>query len=211
MLKKWFYEKTAKEAVENLRAHGFDAHYYGEVASAREKALDLIKGFNSFGIGGSDTVRAMGIVEELKKMGKIVYDHWVDGLRPEEDLEIRLRQGRAECFISSANAISKTGEIVNVDGIGNRVTGTIFGPKKVLILAGINKVRPDLPSALNRVKEIAGPMRAKSLNRNTPCVETGTCHDCNSPQRICRITTILHRKPALTDISVVIVGEELGF
>ena len=95
--------------------------------------------------------------------------------------------------------------------MGKTVFAMTFGPKKVVITAGMNKVTPDLESALGRVKEIAGPMRAKSLNMDTPCAETGVCNDCNSPQRICRVTTILHRRPMLTDISVVLINQSLGF
>jgi hypothetical protein len=86
-----------------------------------------------------------------------------------------------------------------------------FGPRKIVIVAGMNKVRPSLESALARVREVAGPMRARSLNRATPCAETGVCTDCNSPQRICRITTILHRKPMMSDVSVVLVNQSMGF
>jgi hypothetical protein len=86
-----------------------------------------------------------------------------------------------------------------------------FGPKKVVVVAGMNKVTQDLDTAVGRIRDVAGPMRAKSLNMETPCAETGQCSDCNVPQRICRITTILHRKPMLTDVSVVLINEALGF
>ena len=208
---KWLSEKMAERCINSLKKNGFDPYFVPDSRSAMEMIIDMVSNYNSFGIGGSDTVRDIGLVEELKKMGKVIHDHWQKGLTKEQDLNIRLEQGRAECFICSANAISLTGEIVNVDGIGNRVSAMVFGPKKVVIVAGVNKLRPDLPSAIQRVKEVAAPMRAKSLNMKTPCAETGICTDCNSPQRICRITTILHRKPLLTDISVVLINEVLGF
>ena len=208
---RWLSEKMAEKCINSLKKNGFDPHFVPDSRSAREMIIDMVSDYSSFGIGGSDTVRDIGLVEELKKMGKVIHDHWQKGLTKEQDLNIRLEQGRAECFICSANAISLTGEIVNVDGIGNRVCGMTFGPKKVVIVAGVNKLRPDLPSAIQRVKEVAAPMRAKSLNMKTPCAETGICTDCSSPQRICRITTILHRKPLLTDISVVLINEVLGF
>ena len=112
---------------------------------------------------------------------------------------------------TAAAAISATGEIVNVDGIGNRTNAMTFGTRKVVIVAGMNKVTPDLNSALKRVSEVAAPMRARSLNMQTPCAENGRCTDCKVPQRMCRITTILHRKPLLTDISVFLIGQSLGF
>ena len=150
-------------------------------------------------------------MEALQTMGKTVFDHWRQNLSKEEALEIRLQQGRCDCFLCSANGISLTGEIVNVDGAGNRTNGMCFGTKKVVIIAGMNKVRPDLEGALRRVREVAGPMRARSLDVKTPCAETGICSDCNSPLRICRITTILHRRPMLSDISVVLINQALGF
>ncbi|MCP4692168.1 MAG: lactate utilization protein [Desulfobacterales bacterium] len=207
----WLWEKQAEKCVKNLKKHRFDAHFAPDVEGAASLILDIVSECETFGFGGSDTVRKMGIPQKLKEMGKTVYDHWDKAFNAEQVHEARLNQGRCDCFFCSANGVSMTGEIVNVDGAGNRVAAMSFGPKKVVIVAGVNKVRPDLHSALARVKEIAGPMRAKSLNMETPCAETGVCADCNSPQRICRITAILHRPPMLTDVSVVLVNAALGF
>lgn len=193
----WLWHKLGEKCVENLKKHEFDAHLTSSVDEARQIVFSLIKGYKSFGFGGSETTRALNIIQELKESGNIVYDHWEPGLSPEEYESLRLQQGRCDCFFCSANAISATGEIVNVDGIGNRTSAMMFGPKKVIIAAGMNKVALNLESALNRVKNVAGPMRAKNLNIEAPCAKTGFCSDCNSQQRICRITTILHRKPFL--------------
>ncbi len=205
----WLWEKLAERCVTNLKKHSFDAHFFSTAEQARTAILEMVSAYQSFGFGGSDTTRKIGLPEALRNSGKTIYDHW--GAAKSEDMNIRLLQGRADCFFCSANAISASGEIVNVDGVGNRVNAMTFGVKKVVIVAGMNKVTNDLESALKRIREVAGPMRAKSLGMQTPCAETGICSDCNSPQRICRITTILHRKPMLTDISVILVGEELGF
>ena len=208
---RWLWEKTAERCVKNLNKNEFDAHYLPDLQTAAAAISDMVAAFESFGFGGSDTTRQLGLLEELEACGKTVYDHWQADLGKAEDLSIRLAQGRCDCFLCSANAISATGEIVNVDGIGNRTNAMTFGTRKVVIVAGMNKVTPDLDSALKRVREVTAPMRAKSLNMKTPCAESGRCTDCNSPQRICRITTILHRKPLLTDISVLLVGQSLGF
>ena len=194
-----------------MRKNGFDAHFVSTIDEGRQFILQTVSGYKTFGFGGSDTTRALGVLEELRAAGKTIYDHWQEGLSKEEILDIRLQQGRCDCFFCSANAISATGEVVNVDGIGNRTSAMAFGPKKVIIVAGMNKVTPDLESSMRRVREVAAPMRAKSLAMETPCAETGICSDCNSPQRICRITTILHRKPLLTDVSVILVNQALGF
>ncbi len=206
----WLWEKLGHQTIENLKKNGFSAHFVATSDEARELILELVKDYESFGFGGSATARTLGLPEALGKRNKTVYDHWNPG--PEDsDLSLRLKQGRADCFICSANAISTAVEIVNVDGVGNRTNAMTFGCPNVVIVAGMNKVALDLDGALRRIREIAAPMRAKSLNMKTPCAETGICTDCNSPQRICRITTILHRKPMMTDVTVVLVNQNLGF
>ena len=207
----WLWEKLGGKCIKALKKHDFDAHFTTNTDETRKLVLEMVSGYQTFGFGGSSTTRSFGLLEELKAMGKTLYDHWQKDLSKEDNLERRLQMGRSDCFFCSANAISLTGEIINVDGVGNRTNAMAFGAKKVVIIAGMNKVRPDLEAALLRVKEIAAPMRAKSLNMDTPCAETGVCNDCNSPQRICRITTILHRKPMMTDLSVVLVNRALGF
>jgi L-lactate utilization protein LutB len=207
----WLWMKWGEKCVKNLQKHGFDAHFASDGDKARNLILEMVSGYETFGFGGSSTTRGIGLVNALKEQGKTLYDHWQSDIDRETDLDIRLKQGRCDCFFCSANAVSATGEIVNVDGIGNRNNAMTFGTKKVVIVAGMNKVTPDLQSALNRVRNVAGPMRAKSLNMDTPCAATGFCTDCEAPQRICRITTILHRKPGLTDISVVLINQPFGF
>ena len=209
--KKWLWEKWGATCVVNLKKHRFDAHFTASTGDARALILDMIQPFNTFGFGGSDTTRSLGIIETLTAGNKIIYDHNIKDLPFEEALANRKEQGRCDCFFCSANAISLTGEIVNVDGVGNRTNAMSFGPRKVIIVAGMNKIVADLDGAIRRIREVAAPMRAKSLNMPTPCAETGICVDCNVPMRIFNITTILHRKPMLTDVSVVLINEELGY
>jgi L-lactate utilization protein LutB len=209
--KNWLWEKLGEKTVKNLIKHGFDARFTQNRDEASRFILENIADFKSFGFAGSDTARQLNVIETLKDQGKILYDHWEPDLTPEQSLLIRKKQSDCDCFLCSANAISAKGEIVNVDGVGNRTNAMSFGPKKVFIVAGMNKVTQDLDSALKRIREIAAPMRAKSLNMETPCVKTGKCADCNEPMRICRITTVLHRKPMATDITVVLINEELGY
>jgi hypothetical protein len=211
MDQKWLWEKQGEKCVKALKDHGFDAHFVSTVEEARDLILSMVSGYETFGFGGSHTTRSLGLKETLQAKGKTLFDHWEGNLFGEENKKIRLAQGRSDCFVCSANAISATGEIVNVDAVGNRTAAMTFGPKKVIIVAGMNKVRPDLQSALERIREVAGPLRAKSLNLDTPCAKTGVCIDCNAPKRICEVTTILHRKPWMTDISVILVNESLGY
>lgn len=209
--RKWLWEKTGQICIKNLRRNGFDAHLVENSQAGVERVLKTISGHETFGFGGSSTLRNLDLPNLLIQKGKTVYDHWQEGLDEEADRQIRLQQGRCDCFFCSANAISMTGEIVNVDGLGNRTAAMTFGPRQVVIVAGMNKVTPDLDSAIRRIREVAAPMRAKSLDLKPPCTETGQCQDCQSPHRICRITTILHRKPMATDVTVILVKEALGF
>ena len=208
---KWLKEKQAQKCIQNLKKHGFDAFFFQHLDGARSFILKKVSQYDSFGFGGSDTTRQLDIIDGLMKMNKIIHDHWDDSLSSEESLDIRRKQLLCDCFFCSANAISMTGEIVNVDGVGNRTSAMAFGPRNVMIIAGVNTLTPDLNAAVDRIHEIAGPMRAKSLQMKTPCADTGICNDCNTPQRICRVTTILHRKPMLTDVSVILINEDLGY
>jgi L-lactate utilization protein LutB len=207
----WLGQKQGEKCIKNLIKHGFDAHF----VETREEASSLIESkiedFESFGFAGSDTTRKIGLIEKLRDQGKTLYDHWEEGLTSEDELRIRKKQSDCDCFLCSANAISMTGEVVNMDGVGNRTNAMSFGPKKVFIVAGMNKVTKDLDAALKRIHEVAAPMRAKSLGIETPCGKTGICGDCNDPMRLCRITTILHRRPMKTDMSVVLINESMGF
>ena len=197
--------------LESLKKHGFEATF----CATRQEAVDFIMGMaadcRTVGIAGTHTARALGIVPMLENAGKKVYDHWqFKGGTPEE-LQCRKDQSRADLFISSTNALTMTGEIVNRDGCGNRINAMTFGPGKALVVAGKNKIVQDLNAAIARLEHTAGPIRAMSLNRKTPCVKTGHCMDCDSPERICRITSIIHRQPILSKITVLILDENLGY
>jgi hypothetical protein len=208
---RWLWQQWGQKCVANLKKNGFEAELTDTPDQARDRVVEWVQGCESFGFGGSATVRALGLIGILQAKGKTIYDHWQPGVTKEQDRSIRLAQGRCDCFLCSANAISLTGEIVNVDGIGNRTAAMSFGPRKVIIAAGMNKVTADLEAALRRIRQVAAPLRARSLNMATPCAETGICSDCHAPQRICRITTILHRRPSLTDVAVVLINAAMGF
>jgi hypothetical protein len=198
-------------AAESLRKNGFETKLCLDRRQAAEYVMEAARDCASIGLAGTHTVRALGVIPRLVEAGKIVYDHWKLPAGAPEELECRKSQMRADLFLASANAVTMTGEIVNRDGCGNRINSMTFGPGKVVVVVGRNKVVPDLDAALARIEQVAGPIRALSMNRKTPCVQTGICMDCDSPERICRITSIIHRKPMFTDITVVLVDEDLGY
>lgn len=202
---------TADATVKNLEKHGFEAKWFPTKAAAADFVMEQVKDCATIGVAGTHTVRALGIFGPLSQAGKKLFDHWELTPGTPEELACRKDQARVDAFLSSANAVTMTGEIVNRDGCGNRINAMTFGPGKVIIVVGRNKIVSDLDAAIARIEEVAGPIRAMSLKRKTPCVATGYCMDCDSPERICRITSIIHRKPLFTHITVVIVDEDLGY
>ena len=208
---RWRGRKLGEQCVKSLKGRGYDAILVPSAEAAVAAVLERVAGCETFGLGGSVTLRSLGLIEELKVMGKTVYDHWEKGLAPDAVAALRRRHLTCDCFLCSVNAVTVDGDIVNVDGIGNRVSAMVFGPGRVILVAGVNKIVRNLDAALARCREVAAPMRAKSLGLDTPCGETGYCVDCKTSRRICNVTTILHRRPQLTETSVVLVNERLGF
>jgi len=210
-IKEWWIEEKAKKAVERLAAHDFKAIYVKAKVEAVQEILKQITPGMKIGIGGSVTLRELGILEKLEAQGYTVYNHWKPGLSRESMLEIRKSHMTSDLFLSSVNAVTLNGELVNIDGIGNRVNSTVFGPGKVVLVAGYNKIVDDVQEGIKRIKNVAAPLNARRLNIDVPCAKLGKCVDCNSPNRICRVIVIHERKPSLTEMLVILVGEELGF
>lgn len=212
--RKWHKDLKIENALSSLRKNGFEAHYFPTSEEAVSKVLGMVPEGAVVGIGGSVTLREMGLLKALGERGFELADHWEArrrGAPRDEVMRIRRLHLNSDVFITSTNAVTETGELVNIDGTGQRVAAMIFGPKKVVVVAGVNKIVGDLEEGLWRASNIASPMNAKRLNRGTPCTVTGECEDCDSPERICNITTLIHRRPRDTDVVVIIVGEELGY
>ena len=210
-IKQWRVEERAKKAIEKLEAHEFKAIYVQTKEEAIQEIWKHVSPKQRIGVGGSVTIRELGILEQLEAKGNTLYDHWNPGLSKEDNLAIRKSQMTSDIFLGSVNAITMNGELVNIDGIGNRVNSTNFGPGKVILVAGYNKIVEDVQEAIERIKNVAAPLNARRLNIDVPCAKLGKCVDCNSPKRICRIVVIHERKPSWTDILIMVVGEELGF
>jgi len=209
--REWWIEERCKKAVEKLKAHDFGAIYVKTKAEAVQEILKHITPNTGVGVGGSVTIRELGILEQLKAKGTVVVEHWIPGLSKDRSVEIRKAELTSDLFLSSSNAVTLTGELVNIDGIGNRVGAMSFGPKKVILVAGYNKIVGNVDEAIKRVKNEATPLNARRLNVDVPCAKLGWCVDCNSPNRLCRAVVIHERKPSWTDVLVILVGEDLGY
>jgi hypothetical protein len=206
---KWFYEEKAQQTIKALKKHRFQADYFESQKKVGEWILEEAQDATLIGVGGSITVRGLGVLETLEQQGKTIFDHYRFS-KPMEAVDAKRSQLTCDLFLSGANAITESGEIVNMDSSGNRVAAMAFGPKRVIVVAGINKLVSDIHQAFQRIRETVVPVNAKRLGLKTPCAETGKCSDCDAPQRICNVSMVLHRKPSLSDITVAIVGEPLG-
>lgn len=191
-----------EKLAENLKKFGYDVSVFPTAAAAAAYLDGEIDG-KTVGSGGSMTLQEMGLLELLGKHNTMV-SHWKG-----DPVEAAMT---TQVYLSSVNGIAETGEIINIDGTGNRVASTMFGHDTVYLIVGRNKVAPDYDAALWRARNIASPKNAQRLGRKTPCAVKGDkCYDCDSPQRICRALAVFWRKPnGIRKMEVVLVDEDLG-
>ncbi len=210
-LNNWAFAQKCKKTVENLKKNGFDALYCHDSEEVFHYIVNEAEQAKSVGFGGSLSVADLKLAEKLKGMGKEILNHADPGLAPEEKLAVTKRQLTCDLFLTGSNAVTVSGILVNIDGNGNRAAAMFFGPEKVVVVVGRNKlVDGSVDDAVTRIRNYASPPNAKRLNLSTPCTTTGFCSDCNSPQRICRVTTIIEKKPRNSDIKVLVVNEDMG-
>lgn len=190
---------------QNFEKHGFSTQLFRTKEEARDYLVDSLLN-QTIGFGGSVTLLEMGLFEALQQNNAVVWHNKV----PSRD--VRRLAGCANVYITSANAVTETGQIVNIDGTGNRVAMTSFGPQTCYYVVGKNKITPNLDDAVFRCRNVAAPQNARRINAKTPCAVNGDkCYDCNSPGRICRITTVIDRAPMGMKCEIIFVDEALGF
>lgn len=209
---RWTHEQKCRKAVAALEKNGFTAQYCDTPKATAEYILACADDAATIGFGGSMSVVSLGVEQILRERGKEILNHGSPSFSREEKIEIMRRQLTCDLFLSGCNALTLNGELINIDATGNRVAAMLFGPRRVIVVAGRNKLVSGTPhDAILRVKNWATPPNAKRLSFKTPCCVTGFCSDCNSPDRLCRATTIIDRKPRLTDLHVLVVNADLGF
>ncbi|WP_418505241.1 lactate utilization protein [Cloacibacillus evryensis] len=209
--KKTSNRKLGESICKALETRGFSAQYTENAEAACERALELIEDGASVGIPGTVTVREIGLPERLEEKGCKIAEHWLPNMTREERKAALIGELEADWFVTSANALAMDGTIVNIDGTGNRVGVMAWAPGKILYIIGVNKIASDVDSALKRARSIASPPNAVRIGMKTPCTVVGRCMDCNSPDRICRVVTMMERAPIGRECHVIIVGEELGY
>ena len=194
-----------EKTIKNLKARHFDVSYFETGAEAADYVCSQIEG-STVGIGGSKTVEALGLYDRLTEKGNEVFWHWI--VPGNETLQ---KAAFAKVYISSANAITEDGEILNIDGRGNRVAGQIFGHDKVYIIAGVNKIEEDFEKALFRARNTAAVTNMKRFDMNTPCKLDNKCHDCRVPDHGCNVLSVLMSPMMGMKTEIILINEELGY
>lgn len=210
-------KQEIQNLIEKLAENNIPAFYLKSGEDAFNKVMTMIPEGSTVGFGDSVTLRQIGVIDALEAGSYVFLNPWRPGISVEENIELKKQALTSDVFVTGTNALTLDGKIVNVDGLGNRVAAILFGPGKVIIVIGINKIVENLKEALDRIRNIAAPLNVKrhpEFDPMPPCGLTGECTDCSSPWRICNKTVIIESqfnnnkyRPVIT---VVIVGEKLG-
>jgi hypothetical protein len=210
-----YWQKRLKGLKIILESNNFEVFIAANVGKARDIVIrEILPGIfaNRVSWGGSQTLLATNLCTYFKESGQYeVLDTFDQNIPREDMLELRRQALLTDLFLTGTNAVTQSGQLVNLDMIGNRVGAITFGPKHVIILAGRNKIVEDLDSAMARIKNYAAPVNTMRLEMKTPCTKTGTCEDCKSPQRICNVWSITEKSFPKGRIKIVLINEELGF
>lgn len=208
----WHRETIGQKTVEALRKNGFDAEYAATREAAAESALRFVAPGATVGFGGSMTLEQdLGFHARVEARGGNLIRFPGYDASPEAIADTMRRALTCDVFYSSANAVTQTGFLVNIDGAGNRVAALTFGPRKTVVVAGVNKVVRDEAAAWERLQAAVAPMNMKRLGLPNPCTQTGRCVDCKNDTRGCRIYHVLRRRPLFSDVTVILTGEEMGY
>ncbi|HBR01394.1 MAG TPA: lactate utilization protein [Ruminiclostridium sp.] len=207
----WYLNKQIERTISNLKKHNIKGFFVKDENELMTLLKELLNGHSVIGVGDSMTLFETGVIDFIRKGNYTFLDKYKKGITSEEKREIYIRNFSADTFISGTNALTEEGELYNIDGNGSRVAPMIYGPKQVILVAGINKIVKNIDEAEKRVRNYSAPIDAKRLNKNTPCTALGYCVDCKSPDRICNDFTIIRGQFIKDRIKVIIVGKPLGY
>jgi LUD domain len=207
----WFIEKQVEKTINNLEQHNMKGIYVKDELELKEVLTGLIKENSVIGVGDSVTLMETGILDFLRNGNFQFLDKYKEGITKEEKKQIYIQNFSADTFLSSTNALTEDGCLFNIDGNGSRVAPMIYGPKQVIIVAGINKLVSNLDEAQKRVRNYSAPLDAKRLGKDTPCTKLGRCVDCKSSNRICNDFVTITGQFVKDRIKVIIVGKQLGY
>lgn len=208
--KQQYYENLAESIIEKFNLRGIEGYYCADREAANAKAKRFLTPGCSVSWGGSMTIEEIGLTDDLRESDYTIYDR-AEAVTPEEKREMYGHIVTSDYYFMSSNAITIDGQLVNIDGAGNRVACLCHGPEHVVVIAGMNKVVPDVKSGIARVHNMAAPPNSLRLGLNTPCAEYGRCGDCLSRDCICAHTVVTRYSRVPGRLKVILVGEELGY
>jgi L-lactate utilization protein LutB len=194
--------------LENLRKRGFAPYFASSREEGKNMVLELIPKGASIGFGGSVTVEEIGLLDAMKNDYKLLHRSFYDA---SEHQALYQKMHLADWYIASANALAESGDIINIDGRGNRVAETLYGPQNILLICGTNKIVKNIDEGIERTRNVAAPKNTMRLQKNTPCAYTGKCSYCLSPDTICKATVIHHHPTTGKNFYIVIIDESLGY
>lgn len=207
----WYKEVQLEKTRKSLEKNNYEVYIVEKKDDVNDILKDIIPQNSTVSFGGSMSIIEAGVIEFLRNNDYHLLDRYKEGLSPDDIGKLYRESFFSDFYITSSNAITENGELVNLDGNGNRVAAMIFGPKKIVIIAGWNKIVKNLDDAYERVRNFASPINSKRLNRKTPCVQVGNCVDCNSDERICNHYVVTYRQNTRGRGIVILVKEDIGF
>lgn len=208
--KKEFYQIKAQKIIKNLEKRNIEGHFVQNSKKACQKVIALIKDNSTVSWGGSMTLKEINLFKKIKEKNYKLLDR-AEAKTTAAKEKIYHQALKADYYLMSSNAITQSGKLINIDGNGNRLAALIYGPKNIIIVAGMNKIVVDETNGIKRVRNQAAPPNAIRLNQNTPCAKTGQCANCQLEDTICCQTVITRRSRKKGRIKVILVGEELGY
>ena len=207
----WHRRLRLEKLAATLRRLGYQVQLQDSAEAITSAVLDLVQAGDTVGIGGSVTVRELGLDAALQAKAAAVHDHWLPGLDGTAVAATVRHHPSCDVFICSSNALTMDGELVNIDGTGNRVASMIYGPKRVVAIVGWNKITNDLAGAHDRIKQVACPLNSKRKALGRACEKSGVCVDCRDPNSMCMVTAVISHRPPAIDWHIILTPLELGF
>ncbi|GAA0713586.1 lactate utilization protein [Paraclostridium ghonii] len=207
----WIYEKQIERTIESLENNNMNGYLVKSKEDLIKKICDLVCENSLVACGGSQTLFESGVIDHLRSGRYEFLDRYEEGLTPNDMKDIYRKSFLSDVYFTSTNAITENGELYNVDGNGNRVAAMMYGPDKVIVVCGKNKIVKDVHEAIRRNEQVAAPANAKRLDTKTPCKVTGYCMDCNSSDRICCQYTLIKKQRIPNRIHVIFLDENFGY
>lgn len=208
---KWVNKQKILRTIKSLEDNNMNGYYVKDREELISKIKELVRDGSMVACGGSMTLFETGVIDHLRTERYEFLDRYKEGLSRQDVVKIFRKSFSADAYFTSSNAVTEDGELYNVDGNGNRVAAMLYGPEKVIVVCGYNKIVRDVDMAIDRNRQISAPANAKRLNRNTPCTKVGYCMDCKSSERICNEYTLIRRQGTKDRIHVIFLDEEFGY